>query len=183
MKSLYDRLGGYPVQYSRGESTGQNQAGHQYDSNNERVFGEPVIEYPNIFSVLLDQELLDLLLKNDDPQPNVDSQTPVYDYCGNVIGFTTNHQQRETQSSEGSTPTIPDSPGHNAGGFVTDVSNRAGTGSTVGGTTVIQNFNGSTNTLFVVGSEAQQLALTTNVNDIVVRTDILTIFTLSLIHI
>ena len=177
LKSLYDRLGGYPVQYSRGESTGQSQVGHQYDTNNNRVFGEPVIEYPNIFSVLLDQELLDLLLRDDDPQPDVDSQTPVYDYCGNIIGFTTNHQQRETQSSEGSTPTIPDSPGHNAGGFVTDTSNQAGTGSTVGGTTVIQNFNGGTNTLYVVGSEAQQVALTTNVNDIVIRTDILTIFT------
>tara|TARA_B110000046_G_scaffold57834_1_gene64756 strand:- start:5428 stop:7968 length:2541 start_codon:yes stop_codon:yes gene_type:complete len=177
LKSLYDRLGGYPVQYSRGESTGQNQAGHQYDTNNNRVFGEPVIEYPNIFSVLLDQELLDLLLRNDDPTPNVDTQTPVYDYCGNVIGFTTNHQQRETQNSEGTTPTIPNSPGHNAGGFVTDTTNQAGAGSTVTGTTVIQNFNGSTNTLYVVGSESGQNALTTNVNDIVVRSDILTMFT------
>ena len=64
------------------------------------MFGDETIEFPNIFSVLLDQELLDILLRNDDPQPNVDSQTPVYDYCGNVIGFTTNHQQRETQSSD-----------------------------------------------------------------------------------
>ena len=177
LKSLYDRLGGYPVQYSRGQSTGQTEQGHQYDTNGNRVFGEESIEYPNIFSVLIDQELLDILLLNDDPQPNIDTQTPVYDYCGNVIGFTQNFQQRETENSAGSTPTIPDSPGHNAGGFITDSTNIAGAGGTVSGTTVIQNFNGTSNTLFVVSSEAAQNALTTNVNDIVVRSDILTMFT------
>ena len=41
----------------------------------------------------------------------------------------------------------------------------------------INNFAGTGNTLFVVGSEAAQNALTTNENDIVVRTDILTVFT------
>jgi len=177
LKSLYDRLGGYPVQYSKGSSTGQNDVGHQYDSNGNRVFGQNIIEYPNIFSLLLDQELLDLLLRDDDPQPNVDSQTPVYDYCGNIIGFTDNFQQRETENSAGATPTVPNSPGHNAGGFITDTSNVSGSGSTVGATTVIQNFNGGANTLFVVGSEAAQNSLTTSVNDIVIRTDILTMFT------
>jgi hypothetical protein len=177
LKSLYDRLGGYPVQYSKGHSTTSPQSGHQYDSNGDRVFGEETIEFPNIFSVLLDQELLDILLRNDDPQPDVDSQTPVYDYCGNIIGFTQNFQQRETEASEGSTPTIPNSPGHNAGGFITDTTNFSGAGSSVSGTTVIQNFNGSSNTLFLVSSEAAQNSLTTNLNDIVIRTDILTVFT------
>ncbi len=177
LKSLYDRLGGYPVQYSKGQSTGQVEAGHQYDSNNERVFGEELVEFPNIFSVLLDQELIDILLRDDNPQPNVDSQTPVFDYCGNIIGFTQNFEQRETETSEGSTPTIPNSPGHNAGGFTTDTSNVAGTGSSVTGTTVIQNFNNTGNTLYVVSSESAQNSLTTNLNDIVIRTDILTIFT------
>ena len=178
LKSLYDRLGGYPVQYTKGQSTGQIGVGHQYDSNGNRVFGEPGIEYPNIFSVLLDQELLDILLRDDDPQPNVDTQTPVYDYCGNIIGYTQNFQQRETETSAGSTPVVPqDRPGHNAGGFVTDSSNVAGSGLSVSGTTVIQNFGGTGNTLYVVASEIAQNALTTNVNDIVVRSDILTIFT------
>ena len=177
LKSLYDRLGGYPVQYSKGSSTGQVNVGHQYDTNGDRVFGEEVVEFPNIFHLLLDQELLDILQREDDPRPNVDSQTPVYDYCGNVIGFTQNFEQREIEKSEGSNPVAPNSPGYNAGGFTTDTSNISGSGATVSGTTVINNFAGTGNTLFVVSSEAAQNNLTTNENDIVVRSDILTVFT------
>ncbi len=178
LKSLYDRLGGYPVQYSKGSSTGQQLAGHQYDADGNRVFGEEVVEFPNIFHLLLDQELLNLLERPDDPTPNVDTQTPVYDYCGNIIGFTQNHEQRQDDRSEGSVPVTPqDRPGFNAGGFTTDTSNISGSGATVSGTTVINNFAGTGNTLFVVGSEAAQNALTTNENDIVVRSDILTVFT------
>ena len=36
LKSLYDRLGGYPVQYSKGASTGQMNVGHQYDSDGNK---------------------------------------------------------------------------------------------------------------------------------------------------
>ena len=126
----------------------------------------------------MDQELLNLLERPDDPTPNVDTQTPVYDYCGNIIGFTQNHEQRQDDRSEGSVPVTPqDRPGFNAGGFTTDTSNISGSGATVSGTTVINNFAGTGNTLFVVGSEAAQNALTTNENDIVVRSDILTVFT------
>ncbi|MAI03886.1 MAG: hypothetical protein CMQ75_05120 [Gammaproteobacteria bacterium] len=177
LKSLYDRLGGYPVQFSLGSSTAQQNVGHQYDADGNRVFGEEVVEFPNIFHLLLDQELLDIIMQADDPTPNIDTQTPVYDYCGNVIGFTTNHQQRTTEQSAGADPQTPNSPGYNAGGFSTDTSNVSGSGSTVSGTTVIQNFAGSGSNLYVVGSEAAQLALSTNENDIVVRSDILTVFT------
>ena len=178
LKSLYDRLGGYPVQYSKGSSTGQTGVGHQYDTNGNRVFGGEIIEYPNIFHLLLDPELLEILQRDDRPTPNVDTQTPVMDYCGNVIGYTQNFQQRETQKSEGSDPVVPqDRPGHNAGGFITDTSNISGSGATVSGTTVINNFAGTGNNLFVVNSEAAQNALSTNTDDIVVRSDILTIFT------
>tara|TARA_B100001094_G_scaffold259111_1_gene259178 strand:+ start:1214 stop:3742 length:2529 start_codon:yes stop_codon:yes gene_type:complete len=177
LKSLYDRLGGYPVQYSKGSSTGQVGVGHQYDTNGNRIYGGEVVEYPNIFHLLLDPELLALLQQDDRPTPNVDTQTPVMDYCGNVIGYTQNFQQRETQASEGSTPTTPNSPGFNAGGFTTDTSNISGGSASVQGTTVINNFAGTGNTLYVVNSEVAQLSLTTNVDDIVVRSDILTIFT------
>ena len=177
LKSLYDRLGGYPVQYSKGASTGQMNVGHQYDVDGNRVFGEEVIEFPNIFHLLLDQELLDIIQRDDNPNPNIDTQSPVYDYCGNIIGFSTNHQQRTEEQSEGSDPQTPNSPGYNAGGFTTDTSNVSGSGSTITGSTVIQNFSGTGNTLFVVGSESAQNALSTKENDIVVRTDILTVFT------
>ena len=42
------------------------------------------------------------------------------------------------------------SPGYNAGGFTTDTSNIIGSGATVSGTTVINNFAGTGNTLFVI---------------------------------
>ena len=184
LKSLYDTLGGYPVQYSLGE--GGSVVGTQFngtDANSaNRVLSDDVIEYPNIFHLLLDQELLDIIENADDPQPDVSTQTPVYDYCGAVIGYTTTQQQTSSKKSEGTTPTAPTNnqgqnhPGYQAGGLPTNSSNIAGTGSS-GETTIINNFNNTGNTLFVVGSEAAQNSLSANENDIVVRTDILTIFT------
>lgn len=174
LKSLYDRLAAYPVQYSLGEATG---AGHQYDQNGDRVFGGDIIEYPNIFHLLLDDEMLALLKAADDPQPNIDTQTPVYDYCGNIIGYTAEYTQQEIETSAGSTPTVPNSPGFKAGGFITDGTTTAGSSNAVSGTTVINNFNNSGSNLYLVSSEEGMLALQTNTDDIVVRTDILTIFT------
>jgi len=170
MKALYDRLAAYPVQYSLG---GVN--GHQYDSNNNRILKGDIVEYPNIFHLLFDDELLALLQGADEPMPTVDSQIPVYDYCGNVIGYTTTYEQRDIQKSEGDLPTLANSPGALAGGFPTDSSSATGGGSG-GTTTIINNFSGSGNDLYIVSSEAGQLALQAQTDDIVVRTDILTIF-------
>ena len=157
LKSVYDNLAAYPVQY-------------KYDGTGE------AIEYPNIFHLLLEDEFLNLLNNIDNPQPPVDAQTPVFDYCGNIIGYTATYSQQEQQKSAGTTPTVPNSPGYAAGGLTTDTSNIVGTSSTVGDTTIINNFNGGGTTLYIVNSEAAQLALTPNTDDIVVRTDILTIF-------
>lgn len=170
MKALYDRLAAYPVQYSLG---GVN--GHQYDSSNNRILKGDVVEYPNIFHLLFDDEILALLQGADEPMPTVDSQKPVYDYCGNVIGYTTTYEQRDIQKSEGDLPTVANSPGAFAGGFPTDSSSATGGGSG-GTTTIINNFSGSGNDLYIVSSEAGQLALQAQTDDIVVRTDILTIF-------
>jgi hypothetical protein len=167
MKSLYDRLGAYPVQYSLGS---------EYDSNGDRVLRGDVVEYPNIFHLLFDDEILAILQRDDDYTGNLNNQTPVYDYCGNIIGYTKEHVERQELQSEGSIPTVPNSPGFNAGGVITS---NGGTGSsgTTGGTTIINNFNNTGNNLYLVNSEAGQLALQANTDDIVVRTDILTIFT------
>ena len=168
LKSLYDRLGAYPVQYSLGSG---------YDANGNRTFPSDIIEYPNIFHLLFDEEMLNLLRALDNPQPSIDNQTPVFDYCGNIIGYTTEFTQKEEQTSAGSTPTTPNSPGYKAGGLITDNTSNIGDTSSVSGTTVINNFNNSGATLFLVSSEAGMLALQANTDDIVVRTDILTIFT------
>ena len=156
LKSLYDRLAGYPVQYN---------------------YNGEITEYPNIFHVLLDQEMLDLLDRTDDPNPTIENQIPVYDYCGNVIGYTANIIQQDNQTSEGSTPTVPNSPGYNAGGFTTADSS-TNTGSTIQNTTVeytVSTGSGSSN-VYIVANEAAQLALQTNTHDIVVRSDIITTF-------
>ena len=173
LKGLYDRLSGYPVQYSLGTSA----SGHQYDSNGNRILQGEIIEYSNIFQLLLEQSLLDIIAKDDDPTPDINNQIPVYDYCGNIIGYTANHTQKTSGKSDGSSPTTPNSPGYNAGGLTTDVSNIAGSSGTTGNTTVINNFNNSGNNLFVVNSEAGMLGASTSTDDIVIRTDILTIFT------
>lgn len=183
LKSLYDRLGAYPVQYSLGE--GGSVAGTQFNGTDTggRVLSDNIIEYPNIFHLLLDPELLAIIENADDPNPDVNTQTPVYDYCGNVIGYTTNQQQTSSKKSEGTLPTPPSNdqgqnhPGYQAGGLPTNSSNIAGTSGSTGDTTIINNFNNTGNTLFVVSSESAQLALNASENDIIVRTDILTIFT------
>ena len=172
LKGLYDRLGAYPVQYSQGHS-----GGTQFDSNGNRILQGEVVEYPNIFHLLLEQSLLDIIQKDDNPTPDVSNQTPVVDYCGSIIGYTTSFEQKETQNSEGATPTTPNSPGYKAGGLVTDVSNIAGSSASSGGTTVVNNFNNTGSTLFVVSSESSMLSINASTNDIVVRSDILTIFT------
>tara|TARA_B100001248_G_scaffold258711_1_gene243441 strand:- start:12 stop:2561 length:2550 start_codon:yes stop_codon:yes gene_type:complete len=178
LKGLYDRLGGYPVQYSLGAGVGDGISnGHQYDSNGNRIFQGEVTEFANIFHLLLEQSLLDVIQRDDNPTPDVSTQTPVYDYCGNIIGYTANFDQRETTTSAGSTPTIPNSPGYKAGGLVTDVSNIAGSSGSSGSTTVVNNFNNTGSTLFVVNSESAMLNLNAQTNDIIVRADILTIFT------
>lgn len=174
MKALYDNLAAYPVQYSLGESTGITEGGHQYDSNGNRVLQGDIIEYPNIFHLLFDDEILALLQNADDPTPDASDQTPVFDYCGNIIGYTTKYTQREIEKSEGSIPTTPNSPGANAGGFLTDITSSGG--SSIGNTTVINNFSGSGADLYIVNSEAGMLALQANTDDIIVRTDILTMF-------
>ena len=87
--------------------------------------------------------MLALLKAADDPQPNIDTQTPVYDYCGNIIGYTAEYTQQEIETSAGNTPTVPNSPGFRAGGFITDGTTTAGSSNAVSGTTVINNFNNS----------------------------------------
>lgn len=152
LKSLYDNLAGYPVIANDGT------------------------EYSNIFDLLLEPELLAILDTDDDPNSDVSTQIPVYDYCGTIIGYTTNYVQQEVKSSEGSDPTVPNSPGYHAGGLVTDTGNTTGDTTSVQSTTVEYNIGTGGSTVYIVSSEAAQLALQTNTHDIVVRSDILTTF-------
>lgn len=139
LKSMYDNLAGYPVQYqyNRDPATG----GPLITSGSGTGGLGEVIDYPNIFHLLLDQSMLDLLDKNDDPVSNINNQQPVYDYCGNIIGYTANYVQRPVQQSAGAVPTAPTLqdgtvyPGYQAGGLTTDTSSVAAGATTIGTTT------------------------------------------------
>lgn len=143
IKALYDKFAGYPVVDADGNV------------------------YNNIFELILEPGLLDLLRKDIDPSPDISNTQPVYNYCGEVVGYTTNVNQTSPSSSSGDIPVTPISPGYNAGGF-----NTTSTGGGIsGGTTVINNTTVNGGTIHIVGSEAAQLNLNVNENDIVVRTD------------
>jgi hypothetical protein len=143
IKALYDKFAGYPVVDADGNV------------------------YNNIFELILEPGLLDLLRKDIDPSPDISNTQPVYNYCGEIVGYTTNVSQTSPSTSSGDIPVTPNSPGYNAGGFNTTSSG----GGISGGTTVINNTTVTGGTIHIVGSEAAQLNLNINENDIVVRTD------------
>lgn len=132
LKSMYDNLAGYPVQYqyNRDPATG--------GPLNPNIGTGEVIDYPNIFHLLLDDAMLELLDKDDDPVSNINNQQPVYDYCGNIIGYTANYVQRPVQQSAGAVPAAPTLqdgtvyPGYQAGGLTTDTSSIAAGATTIG---------------------------------------------------
>jgi hypothetical protein len=149
LKSMYDNLAGYPVQYqyNRDPATGGPliTGGSASGGGGAGGLGE-VVDYPNIFHLLLDDAMLDLLDKDDDPISNINNQQPVYDYCGNIIGYTANYVQRPIQQSAGAVPTAPTIqeegpdygtvyPGYQAGGLTTDTSSVAAGATTIGTTT------------------------------------------------
>ncbi len=145
IKALYDKFAGYPVVDADGNV------------------------YNNIFELILEPGMLDLLRADIDPSPDISASQPVLNYCGEVIGYTTSFDQTSPKESTGETPVDPTSPGFNAGGFPT---NASGGGGTSGGTTVINSTTIAGGEVYIVGSEAAQLNLAVNEGDIVVRTDL-----------
>lgn len=172
LKALYDNLAGYPVRYQvpgTGGTTGADNGDLNVDSTEAEY-----IEYPNIFHLLLEPEFIELLNQIDDPNPDVTNQIPVYDYCGTIIGYTTQFVQGTDETSQGTAPTAPNSPGYLAGGLNTTESSTSTPDTIAGGSVTIAASGGAN--VYLVNSQAAQLALQINSNDIVVRTDILTIF-------
>ena len=175
MKGLYDKLAGYPVTYRPGTTLGGSTGTVPVSASKLDPADAEPIEYENIFKLLFDDDFLTLLDQADDPQSNVDNQIPVYDYCGTIIGYTTQAVQKEGEKSLGSTPTAPNSPGYLAGGLSTSDGTTAENTETVASGSITVNNGGGAN-VYLVNSELAQLALQTNTHDLVVRTDILTIF-------
>lgn len=156
LKSLYDNLAGYPVDYTDPDS------------------GEKT-EHANIFELLLDDELIEILKREDDVLPTISEQVPIYDYCGNIKGYREVFDQQSQQSSDGTLPlSLDNNPGQLAGGFDTFTTSTGGSTGGTSNTTVVYNTGGDGGgNVYIVGSEASQLALQLNTHDIVVRSDIL----------
>lgn len=77
--------------------------------------------YNNIFELFCDDDLLRILRRTPDPTPELSDQVPVRNYCGEIIGYTTEVNQSPIQTvSVGTVPEVINQPGFNAGGLPTN---------------------------------------------------------------
>lgn len=91
LKSSYDQLAGYPVIDSDGNV------------------------YDNIFQLFLDDSLISLLRNPVNPSPEIVEQQPVYNYCGEIVGYTNIITQERQNRSLGDEPTENTEPGSYTG--------------------------------------------------------------------
>ena len=130
LKNIYDNCGSYPVVDSNGNT------------------------YNNILELICDDDLLRVLRRITDPEPTIAEQNPVYNYCGEIIGYTQTVTQQAEQVSVGTVPETIDQPGYDNGGLPTNPVNAAiAEGEAAGGgtvnTTVTNNYTLDGATLFV----------------------------------
>jgi len=89
LRATHDSLGGYPVC----GKTGSSQEGKCVDS---------------IFDRLLPSQISGLLATGDNYSALVQERIPIYDYCGNIVGYTTTTTQGEQIVQEGTELTAAD---------------------------------------------------------------------------
>ena len=89
LRATHDSLGGYPVC----GRTGSSQEGKCSD---------------NIFDKFLPSQITGLLATGDNYSALIQTRTPLYDYCGNIVGYTTVTAQGEQIVQEGTELTAPD---------------------------------------------------------------------------
>jgi hypothetical protein len=100
LQSLYNRFAGYPV----------------IDSNGT--------VHDNVFKLILDDKMIDLLRKKSNTAQPVITQEPIYNYCNEIVGYKTTSIQSVQETSNGISPATPISaPGFLANGL--DTSNEA----------------------------------------------------------
>jgi hypothetical protein len=99
LKSAFDNLAGYPVVDNEGNT------------------------HKNIFELFVDDVTMDMLRRDRKEDALVQRRTPVYDYCGTIIGYTTENVQGTDSRSLGDIPYERYQPGHNANGMDTSGGN------------------------------------------------------------
>ena len=98
--------------------------------------------YNNIFELFLEDDLMRILRRTPNPTPEIAEQQPVYNYCGEVIGFTKVVSQDDPDTSVGKVPDVIQDPGYNAGGLPTNPINEAiAAEAATGGGTVVNEVN------------------------------------------
>lgn len=98
LQSLYDKFAGYPV----------------IDKNGK--------VYDNIFKLILDDNMIRLLQTPSNPTPTIATREPIYNYCGDIVGYNTVISQQENIYSEGIPPVdsaISANPGFKSNGIDT----------------------------------------------------------------
>lgn len=114
LKSTYERLAGYPVVDTQG-----------------RVFD-------NVFQLILDDDMIELLRNPTNPQPFIGEQQPVFNYCGEIIGYTSVVTQQEQERSRGEEPQPISQPGFKANGLPTGTAATTVTAVAVGDLTLVE---------------------------------------------
>lgn len=132
--------------------------------------------FNNIFETFVDDDLLRILRRPPNPVPDIAEQQPVYNYCGEIIGYTRVATQESPQVSVGAIPDPISQPGFNAGGLPTNPLNEAlAQEAAAGGGTVVQEINNVYNldgAVLFVASEAELLAVNSQPGQLLYRTDI-----------
>ena len=119
LQSLYNRFAGYPV----------------IDSNGK--------VYDNVFQLILDDKMIELLRRPSAPEQPIITQEPIYNYCNEIVGYrTTTTNLKNPVISNGVSPAGPISaPGFKANGLDTsDLANIRSSTTTSGGTTVVVDY-------------------------------------------
>ena len=96
LRALYENLGSYPVTAKDGT------------------------KYNNIFETFVEADMLNLLSAQQNPIPTVSERIPIYDYCGEVVGYTHERIQGQPEKSLGDEPQPIRTPGFQSGGLPTD---------------------------------------------------------------
>ena len=81
--------------------------------------------YQGPLSLICDDDLLRLLRQPPNPTPQIAEQVPVYNYCGQIVGYQQIESQADQETSVGLVPGSIDQPGFNAGGLSTNPTKEA----------------------------------------------------------
>src|SRR6056300_1257334 len=191
LRGTFEKLGGYPVvgQVSINDTKGTK----LQDQTNGGTYSQEQIDkwtsqglesrsFNNIFELLVEPEMLELLKKPNNYEKLITNIIPIYDYCGNIIRY----ESVIEQGSDSTTTILTSSTDSSVSVSAPGVSTSRTTTNT-GATTVSSgsdssgsgsgNAGGSvTATIIVVNSESGMVSLDVINNAIIYRTDLRSLF-------